>query len=100
MRARVCVLLTDHEEHDGDLRDGEEAPDGRLLHEVGRDEAGQVGAEREEEHSLDHHAALLVEGKEGREHAEGVDGGAGDDVRRVGHRDRPGKVPLAAGEKK
>ena len=62
MRACVCgFLLTDHEEHDGDLRDGEEAPDRRLLHQIGRDQASEVGTEGEQEHALDHHAALLIQ---------------------------------------
>ena len=34
--------------------------------------------------------------EEGREHEEGVDGGAGDDVGGVGHRDRPSQMPVAA----
>ena len=39
--------LSNEEEHDGDLRDREEAPDGGLFHEVIGDERGQDGAEEE-----------------------------------------------------
>ncbi len=44
--------FTDEEEHDGDLRDGEEAPDARLLHKVVRQQRGQHGTEKEKEHTL------------------------------------------------
>jgi len=79
--------LTNEEKHRRDLSDGEETPNAGLFHEVGGDEGGQVGPTREEEHALDHHAWLLVESEEGCEHEEGVDGGAGNDVGGVSHRD-------------
>lgn len=89
--------LADEEEHDGYLGDREEAPYAGLLHEVRGDPRGEAGSEGEQEHSLDDHALLLVEREEGGKHEEGVNGGAHDIVGRVGHRDRPAKVPHGQG---
>ena len=87
--------LADEEQHSRDLGDGEEAPDGGLLHEVVRDEARQERAGHPQEHALHNHALLLVQRKERREHEEAVDRGTGDVVRRVGHGDAPCQVELA-----
>jgi len=84
--------LADAEQHDGNLSNGEEAPDRGLLHEVGGDETGQGRAKGEEESALDHHALLLVQREERGEHAEGVDGSTRDHVARVGHGDGPSEV--------
>lgn len=87
--------LANQEEHRADLADGEEAPDGRLLHEVGRDVGGQDGARQEEESALDHHALLFVQREERSVHQEAVDLGAWDVVRWVCHGDGPGEVVFA-----
>ena len=52
-------------DHDEDLGNAEEAPDGGLLAQVGGDEGGQVGAEQEQEGTLQHH--LPTHDKEGTE---------------------------------
>jgi len=88
--------LADEEQHDCDLGNGEEAPDGCLLEQVGCDPASESRAEHEEEDSLDDHTSLLVESKEGGEHEERVDGSAGDDVCGVSHGNRPGKVIVSS----
>lgn len=84
--------LTDKEKHDGDLGDGEEAPDGGLLHEVVGDGGGKHGTEQEQETALEDHALLLVQSKERSKHQERVDTSAHHEVRRVSHGDRPAKV--------
>ena len=84
--------LSNEEEHDGDLGDREEAPDGGLFHEVIGDERGQDGAEKEEEKSLDDHALLLIEGEERCEHEEGVDASPHDEVRGVSHGHGPAQM--------
>jgi hypothetical protein len=84
--------LSDQEQHDGDLSDGEEAPDGGLFHEVIRDQRSQDGAEQEQEQSLEDHSLLLVEGKEWSKHQERVDTSSHDVVTGVGHWDGPAKV--------
>jgi len=88
--------LADAEQHDGDLSDGEEAPDGGLFHQVGGDEAGEVGAEREKEYSLDNHPFLFVQGKERGEHQKRMDGGARNQIRLIGHGHRPGKMIISS----
>lgn len=89
--------LADEEEHDGDLRDGEEAPDGGLLHEVVRQQRGQHGPEEEQENALQNHALLLPQREEWREHEEGVDGGAHYVVGGVRHGHGPAQVPHGLG---
>jgi hypothetical protein len=84
--------LADEEQHDGDLRDAEEAPDGGLLLQVGRDEGRHHGAEQEQEAALQDHALLLVQREEGSEHEERVDAGTHDVVGRVGHGHGPAEV--------
>jgi len=88
--------LTDAEQHDGDLSDGEETPDRGLLHEVWGDEAGKIRSENEEEDPLDDHSFLFVEGKERREHQEGVNGGPRNDVGWVCHWDGPSKMVVSS----
>lgn len=84
--------LTDQEEHDADLGNGEEAPDGGLLEEVGGDEAGHEGAGAVEEGSLDDHTLLLVQGEERSEHEEAVEADALDVVGGISHGDGPAQV--------
>lgn len=84
--------LTDQEQHDGDLSNGEEAPDGGLFHEVVRDQRSQDWAKQEQEQSLEDHSFLLVEGEEWSKHQEGVDASSHDVVTGVSHGDRPAKV--------
>lgn len=84
--------LTNEEQHGGDLGDGEEAPDGSLLHEVVGDEASEHGAKEEQETSLKDHSFLLIEGKERSEHEERVNRCTHNVVRRVCHRHRPAQV--------
>lgn len=96
MRSRLAPVddqgFSDAEQHDGDLSNGEEAPDGGLFEEVGGDQTSKVGAEGEEEDTLDDHTLLFVEGEERSEHHEGVDSSTGDNVGGVSHGNRPGKV--------
>jgi len=88
--------LTDAEQHDGDLGDGEEAPDGGLFHQIGSDQTGQVGPECEQKDSLDDHPFLLIQRKEGSKHQERMDGGARDDVSGIRHGHRPGKMVISS----
>jgi len=88
--------FTDGEQHDGDLGNGEEAPDGGLFKEVGGDQTGQVGTGGEEDDALDDHTSLFVEGKEGSEHQERVKGNTGDNVSGVSHGNGPGKVVVSS----
>lgn len=84
--------LADQEQHDGDLGNGEEAPDTGLLHEVLGDEGRHHRTSDEEEETLDDHSLLLIEDEERSEHQEGVDAGTHDVVGRIRHRDRPAQV--------
>jgi hypothetical protein len=84
--------FTDQEEHDGDLSDGEEAPDGSLFEQVGGDGGGSSGAGKIQDETLEDHALLFVHGEEGSKHQEGVDTSAHDVVSRVSHGDGPAEV--------
>jgi len=89
--------LSDEEEHDADLREGEEAPDRGLLHEIVADEGGHDGAEEEQEDALNDHALFLVQSEERGEHQEGVNASTHDVVRGVGHGHGPSQVGHALG---
>ncbi len=84
--------LTDQEQHDGDLGNGEEAPDTGLFHEVVRDESSHHRTSDEQEQTLNDHTLLLVENKERSEHQERVNGGTHDVVARISHRNGPTQV--------
>lgn len=84
--------LTNAEQHDGDLSNGEETPDGSLLHKVRCDKSSKGGTEDEEENTLNDHTLLFVQSKEGSEHQEGVNGCSWDDVGGIGEGNGPGKV--------
>lgn len=84
--------FSDAEQHNGDLGNGEEAPDGGLFEEVGGDQTSHVGSESEEEDTLDDHTLLFVESEERSEHQERVDSSTGDNVGGVSHGNGPGKV--------
>merc|ERR1719330_1381087 len=88
-------LLTDQEKHDGNLRNAEEAPNARLLHQARCDEASQAGPCDEKEHPLDDHPLLLVQSDEWRKHQERVEGNPRHHIRWVGHRKAPCQVILA-----
>jgi len=75
--------------HDGDLSDGEEAPNRSLFHQAGGDETSQERPSREEEDSLDDHSFLFVEGEERREHQKRMESNSRDDISRVSHGHRP-----------
>jgi len=77
--------LTNAEQHDGDLGDGEEAPDGRLFHEIRWDPTRQIRSKRKQKDSLNHHSFLLVESKEGGEHTKRMDGGTWNHIRWICH---------------
>jgi len=81
--------FSDGENHDGDLSDGEEAPNRSLFHQAGGDETSQERPSREEEDSLDDHSFLFVEGEERREHQKRMESNSGDDISRVSHGHRP-----------
>lgn len=84
--------FTDQEEHDGDLSDGEEAPDGGLFEQVGGDGSSGGGAGNVQDETLEDHALLFIHGEEGSEHQEGVDTSAHDVVGGVSHGDGPAEV--------
>lgn len=75
--------LANEEQHDCNLSNAEEAPNRSLLHQVGCQPAGKVGAKNEQEDALNNHSLLLVQGKEWGKHAEGMNGSARDDIRGV-----------------
>jgi len=87
--------FADAEQHDGDLGDGEETPNGSLLHQIRGDETGEVRAESEEEGSLENHSFLFVQGEEGGEHQKRMNRNSGNDIRHVGHGDRPSKMVIS-----
>jgi len=86
-------LITNDEQHDGDLSNREEAPDTGLLHKVGSDPRGEVGTSSPQEDTLDDHVAL--HDKEGTEHQERVDGRTGRPVGRIIHGHTPGQMITA-----
>ncbi len=84
--------FSDTEQHNGDLSNREEAPNGGLLHQIGGYQASWIGAKREEEDSLYYHSFLLVEGKEWGKHEEGMDGSSWNHVGGVCHGNWPRKM--------
>ena len=84
--------FADQEEHDGDLSDGEEAPNGSLFEQVGGDGSSGGGAGNVQDETLEDHALLFIHGEEGSEHQEGVDTSAHDVVGGVSHGDGPAEV--------
>jgi len=87
--------FADAEQHDGDLGDGEETPNGSLFHQIRGDETGEVGAKSEEEGSLKNHSFLFVQGEEGGEHQKRMNRNSGNDIGRIGHGDRPSKMVIS-----
>jgi len=77
--------FSDAEQHDGNLSNGEEAPDGGLFHEVGCDQSRQIRSERKQKDTLYHHPFLLVEGEEGCEHTKRMDGSTWYHIRWIRH---------------
>jgi len=83
-------LLANEEDHNSNLSDGIEAPDGGLLVEVGRDPSREDGSREEEEEALNPH--VLFEDEEGAKHEEGVEGNPGREVGGFVHGHAPGEV--------
>jgi len=88
--------FSDGEQHNGDLGNGEEAPDGGLFKEVGGDQTSHVGTSDEEDDTLEDHTFLFIEGKEGSEHQERVNGSTGDNVSGVSHGNGPSKMVVSS----
>jgi len=83
--------FSDTEQHNRDLSNRKEAPDGGLFHEVRSYQASEIWAECEKEDSLDNHSFLFVEGKEWSEHEERMNSGSRNDVSGVSHWYGPSK---------
>jgi len=86
-------LLTDDEEHDTDLSNGEETPDRGLFHQVVGDERGHEWTGQPKEDPLDDHVALHH--KERSKHQKRVDGSTWRPVRNIVHWDTPGQMVFA-----
>ena len=86
-------LFSDNEQHDTNLGDGKEAPDGGLFHQVSSDVAGQQWTGGPQEDTLDDHVSL--HDKEGAKHQKRVDSGARTPVSRIIHRDGPGQMVVS-----
>lgn len=88
--------FSDAEEHDCNLGNRKEAPDGGLFHEIRGDQASEIRAENEKEDALDNHSLLFMEGEERGEHKEGMDSGAGNNVSGVGHWYGPSEMVVSS----
>lgn len=84
--------FTDEEKHNGDLGNGEKAPDGSLLHQVRRNKRGKNGAKQEKEASLENHALLFVQCEERSKHEEAMNAGSHHEIAGICHGDRPTEV--------
>jgi len=84
--------LSDQKQHNRDLSDRKEAPDGSLLLQVGGNQRRQDGAKQKQEASLENHAFLFIQREERRKHQERVDTSTLHVVTGVSHRHRPTKV--------
>mmetsp|Transcript_17190 Transcript_17190/g.28764 ORF Transcript_17190/g.28764 Transcript_17190/m.28764 type:complete len:249 (+) Transcript_17190:273-1019(+) len=84
--------LTNQKQHNGDLSNGEEAPNRSLLHQIIGNKGSQHRSKSKQENTLNDHTFLLIKSKERGKHKEGVDTRTLYEVGRIRHGHRPAQM--------